>query len=81
MDARQALQLPAGAGAADSAAFNELLAPLTQRADQLKRLHQQALQARFKARFGAGTAAGAYMLGKNRGYGAAGNAALNDYYG
>lgn len=79
--ARNALQLPAGAGAADTAAFNELLAPLTQRADQLRRLHQQAVAARFKARLGAGGAAGAYMLGKNRGYGAAGEAALNDYYG
>ena len=81
VDARNALQLPAGAGAADTAAFNELLAPLTQRADQLRRLHQRAVVARFKARLGAGTAAGAYMLGKNRGYGAAGDAALNDYYG
>ena len=80
-DARLALQPPPGAGAADTAAFNELLAPLTQRADQLRRLHQQAVAARFKARLGAGTAAGAYMLGKNRGYGAAGDAALNDYYG
>ena len=48
---------------------------------QLKRLHRQAVNARFKARLGAGTAAGAYMLGKHRGYGAAGDAALNDYYG
>ena len=80
-DARNALQLPAGAGAADAAAFNELLAPLTQRAEQLRRLHQRAVAARFKARLGAGAAAGAYMLGKNRGYGAAGEAALNDYYG
>lgn len=80
-DARLALQLPPGAGAADTAAFDELLAPLTRRAAKLKSLHRQAVNARFNARLGAGTAAGAYMLGKRRGYGAAGDAALNEYYG